>query len=61
MVDGETYFVSQSPSYVNWFIARGFLVDGKTDTAVAACQNGLRIYPLSQKDNPPGMEFISGS
>lgn len=61
VVDGETYFVSQSPSYVNWFIARGFLVDGKTDTAVAAYKNGLRIYSLAQKDNPPEMEFISGS
>ncbi|KPA21705.1 hypothetical protein shim_24120 [Shimia sp. SK013] len=60
-VDGETYFVSKSTSYVNWFIARGFLVDGKTDTAVAAYKTGLRIYPLAQKDNPPEMEFISGS
>jgi len=61
VVDGETYFVSRSPSYVNWFIARGFLVDSKTDTAVAAYETGLRIYPLAQKDNPPEMEFISGS
>jgi hypothetical protein len=24
-VDGETYFVAKSPSWVNWYIARGFL------------------------------------
>jgi hypothetical protein len=60
-VAGEAYFVSKSTSYVNWFIARGFLVDGKTDAAVDAFQNGLRIYPLSQKDSPAEIEIIEGS
>jgi len=45
-VEGETYFVSKSASYINWFIARGFLVDGKTDTAVRAYKDDLRIYPV---------------
>jgi len=58
-VDGETYFVSKSPSFVNWFIARGFLVDGKTDTAVNAYKEGLKIYPLSRKNSQPDMEFIN--
>jgi hypothetical protein len=61
VVEGETYFVSKSKSYVNWFIARGFLVDGKTDAAVEAFKNGLKIYPLSQKDDPPEVEIIEGS
>lgn len=60
-VDGESYFVSKSTSYVNWFIARGFLVGGKTDAAMKAYREGLKIYPLAQKDNPPAMQFISGS
>jgi hypothetical protein len=60
-VNGETYFVSKSPSYINWFIARGFLVDGKTDTAVKAYKTGLKIYPLARKDDLPKMEFISAS
>ena len=60
-VNGEKYFVSKSTSYVNWLILRGFLVDGKTDAAVASFKNGLKVYPLSQRDNPPKMEFISGS
>jgi hypothetical protein len=60
-VNGETYFVSRSTSYVNWLILRGFLVDGKTDAAVNSFKTGLKVYPLSQKDNPPPMEFISGS
>jgi hypothetical protein len=60
-VNGETYFVSRSTSYVNWLILRGFLVDGKPDASVASFKAGVKVYPLSQKDNPPPMEFISGS
>ncbi len=60
-VDGETYFVSKSTSYVNWLILRGFLVDGKPDTATNMFKSGVKIYPLSQKDNPPEMTFVSGS
>ncbi len=60
-VEGETYFVSQSTSYTNWFISRGFLVDGKTYAANRMYRQNLRIYPLSAKAAPPAMEFISGS
>ncbi len=55
------YFVAQSPSYVNWLILRGFLVDGKPDAAAKNFKDGLKIYPLAQAKNPPAMEFISGS
>ena len=57
----EGYFVATSPSYVNWLILRGFLVDGKPDTAAAMFTNGLKIYPLADIDDPPQMEFISGT
>lgn len=61
MIDGEKYFVAKSTSYVNWLILRGFLVDGKPDAATAMFKQGLKVYPLSQKSNPPAMQFISGS
>ena len=57
----DGYFIVRSPSYTNWLILRGFLVDGRPDTAAELFRTGLRIYPLSQKDNPPEMEFISAS
>ncbi|ABV87899.1 DUF1254 domain-containing protein [Shewanella pealeana] len=57
----EGYFVSRSTSYTNWFIARGFLKDGKTDSAVQAFKQHLKIYPLAKKKQPPKMEFQSGS
>ncbi|MEF1307618.1 DUF1254 domain-containing protein, partial [Vibrio owensii] len=57
----EGYHISQSTSYTNWFIARGFLKDGKTDAAVNSYHTGLKIYPLAKKGDQPKMEFISGS
>ena len=57
----EGYFVSQSTSYVNWFIARGFLKDGKTDAAVDAYKAHLKIYPLAKQAAQPKMQFVSGS
>jgi len=56
----EGYFVATSPSYINWLILRGFLVDGSPDTAATMFRDGLKIYPLADIDNPPEMEFISG-
>ncbi len=61
VIDGEQYFVAKSTSYVNWVALRGFLVDGKPDAAAKMWREGLKIYPLARKDNPPKMEFISAS
>jgi hypothetical protein len=57
----KTVFVSKSTSYSNWIILRGFLVDGKPDTASKMFRNGLKIYPLSEAEEPPEMEFINVS
>lgn len=61
VVEGETYFVSKSTSYVNWLILRGFLVDGKPDAATRMFESGLKVYPLAERQNRPTMEFTSGS
>ncbi|UCG25419.1 MAG: DUF1254 domain-containing protein [Chloroflexota bacterium] len=57
----ESYFKAQSPSYINWVILRGFLVDGKPDAAVEMFKNGVKVYPLKDKHDPPSMEFVSAS
>jgi hypothetical protein len=57
----EGYFVASSRSYVNAMILRGFLVDGKPDAAAEMFSEGVKVYPLSEKDNPPEMVIISGS
>jgi len=57
----EGYFTASSPSYINWLILRGFLVDGKPDVASQMFRESLKVYPLSQAQNPRAMEFINGS
>ena len=57
----DGYFTARSPSYTNWLILRGFLEDGKPDSAAELFRTGLKIYPLSHADNPPEMLFISSS
>ena len=54
-------WVAQSTSYSNWLILRGFLVNGKPDTASKMWRTGLKIYPLAKASNPPKMEFINGT
>lgn len=53
------YNVVRSPSYDVWFFMR-FSIKKGLDKAVATAKT-LKIYPLSKKDNPPKMEFISAS
>jgi hypothetical protein len=57
----EGYFTAKSPSWVNWVILRGFLVDGKPDAASKMWRENLKVYPLAQAANPPAMEFFNGS
>ena len=55
----DGYYVSESPSRINWLIARGLLVDGNPEAPTKNFHQGLRVYPLSDVDAPPEMEFIS--
>ena len=57
----EGYFTATSPSSVNWLILRGMLKDGKPDAASKNFREGLKVYPLSAKENPPKMDFIDAS
>lgn len=63
MVGGEMreVWITQSRSYTNWLILRGFLEDGKPDAATKMWHEGLKIYPLRDAANPIKMEFINGS
>src|SRR5210317_2070125 len=56
----EGYFVVPSKTYNIWVFMRASIAKGLEPAAKNVKQN-LRIYPLSKKDNPPEMEFISGS
>ena len=55
------YFVVRSSTYGNWLAFRSFLVDGKTGPGVESVKKHLKIYHLSEKDNPPAMKFANAS
>ena len=55
------YHVARSNTYGNWVIWRGFQVNGSTKPAVDATKDRFRIYPLSEKNKPPKMQFINVS
>ena len=55
------YHVARTNTYGNWVIWRGFQENGDPAPAVATTKKIFRIYPLSQKDNPPKMNFINVS
>jgi hypothetical protein len=57
----EGYHVVKSSTYGNWVIWRGFQVDGSTKPAVETTKKLVRVYPLSQKDDPPKMNFVDVS
>ncbi len=56
----DGYFVVHSTSYRVWVFMRASTADG-LDKAVKNVKDNLRVYPLSKRDNPPAMEFISAS
>ncbi len=57
----DGYYVAQSDTCGNWVIWRGFQVDGDPKPAVETTKKIFRMYPLSQKDNPPKMNFVNVS
>jgi len=57
----EGYFVTQANTYEHWVIWRGFQVDGSPKPAVETTKKIFKVYPLSEKDNPPKMNFVNAS
>lgn len=55
------YHVAHSNTFGNWVVWRGFQVDGSPKPAVDQTKKLFRMYPLSQKDNPPAMTFVNMS
>ncbi|CUH46477.1 DUF1254 domain-containing protein [Ruegeria atlantica] len=59
--DGDVpdgYFVFQSKTYGVWNFMRGYLTDGVA-AASKNIRDNLKVYPLSQADTPPEMEFVN--
>jgi len=56
----DGYFVLRSRTFGVWTFMRGSVADG-LEVGVANIVDNLKVYPLAGRDNPPEMEFISGS
>lgn len=56
----DGYFVVRSKTYRVWVFMRASIAKG-LDVAEKNVKQNLRVYPLSKKDNPPNMEYFSGS
>jgi len=60
-VPEEGYFVVPSTTYGAWVVLRAFQsADGSTEEANALYEQ-MKIYPLSEADNPRPIELIDGS
>jgi hypothetical protein len=57
----DGYFVTQSPTYGNFLWVRGFIKNNETGPTVENMKKYFRIYPLSQAENPPVMNFVNMS
>ncbi len=70
-IAGGWLSTAKSPSWVNWLILRGFIIEGAPDASATLYRAGLRIYPLAdmneawladgRRGTPPEMEFISAT
>jgi hypothetical protein len=56
----EGYFIVRPKTYRVWVFLRASITNGVA-AAAKLVRDNLKIYPLSQKDNPPQMEFFNGS
>ena len=56
----DGYFVVKPRTYGVWVFMRGSIAQG-LEAGAKVIEENLRIYPLAKKDDPPEMEFISGS
>jgi hypothetical protein len=52
----DGYYVFTSQTYGVWNFMRGYVRDS-VEAAAKNIKDNLKVYPLSQKDNPPPMEF----
>ena len=51
------YYVVKTNTHGHWVLWRGFKQNNSTEIAVNQTKKYFKIYPLSQKNNPPAMEF----
>ena len=59
--DGGFAAVLRSRTYWVWFVLRAFMAPGGDAEPAKATLKEVRVYPWSQREDPPAMRFIDGS
>lgn len=60
-IPSKGYYVYHTNTFGHWVIWRGFQKNGSPKPAIDATKENFKMYPLSQKDNPPAMKFVNVS
>lgn len=55
------YHVVRPSTFGNWLAFRSFLVNGSPKPGVESVKKHLKIYSLSEANNPPAMKFVNAS
>lgn len=53
------YFVTRSPTYINWLLCRVFVENNDVSAAVKAVKEHARVYPFASVANPPPTTFVN--
>jgi len=53
----EGYFVSESATYGNWVVMRGFLEDGDAAPGVKNIKDNFKLYPLGETDSASKVKY----
>lgn len=53
------YFVTRSPTYINWLLCRVFVENNDVAAAVRAVKDHARVYPFAAAANPPPTTFVN--
>jgi len=52
------YFVTRSPTYINWILCRVFVENNDVASAVKAVREHARVYPYSAAAKPPATTYV---
>lgn len=55
----EGYFVTKSPTYINWILCRVFVENNDVAAAVKLVKENAKVYPYSDAKNPPPTKIVN--
>jgi len=53
------YFITRSPTYINWLLCRVFVENNDVKAAVKLVKERAKVYPLAMAEQPPKTTFVN--